>query len=68
MIDTPSITQTVGQLTAIIRLTVPRAEIRNVMGPGLRKCSVRLGSRTLAPRRTTMVGWVVSVCSLARRP
>jgi hypothetical protein len=35
MIDTPQITQTATQLTAIIRLTIPRAEIRNVMGPGI---------------------------------
>jgi effector-binding domain-containing protein len=35
MIDTPQITQTAAQLTAIIRLTVPRAEIGTVMGPGI---------------------------------
>ena len=32
MIDTPQITQTAAQLTAIIPLTIPREEIRNVMG------------------------------------
>lgn len=31
MLDPPQITLTAVQLTAIIHLTVPRAEIRNVM-------------------------------------
>jgi effector-binding domain-containing protein len=33
MIDTPEIVQSAAALTAAIRMTVPRAEIRNVMGP-----------------------------------
>ena len=35
MLDTPQITQTADQFTAFIRLTIPRKEIRNVMGPGI---------------------------------
>jgi effector-binding domain-containing protein len=35
MIDTPRIERTDAQSTAIIRLTVPRTEMRTVMGPGL---------------------------------
>jgi effector-binding domain-containing protein len=35
MLDTPQITQTAAQLTAVIRLTIPREEIRNVMGLGI---------------------------------
>ena len=35
MLDTPQITRIAAQLTAIIRLTVPREEIRSVMGPGI---------------------------------
>ncbi|GAB3255941.1 GyrI-like domain-containing protein [Chitinimonas naiadis] len=35
MIETPRITQTSRQLTAVIHLTIPREEIRNVMGPGI---------------------------------
>ena len=35
MLDTPRITQTPAQPTAIIRLTIPREEIRYVMGPGI---------------------------------
>src|SRR6266567_9614743 len=34
-IDTPRITQTAGLLTAFVHLTVPREDIRKVMGPGL---------------------------------
>ncbi len=35
MIDPPQIAQTATQPTAVIHLTIPRAEIRNVMGPGI---------------------------------
>jgi effector-binding domain-containing protein len=35
MLDAPEIVQTDAQPVARIRLTVPRSEIRNVMGPGL---------------------------------
>src|SRR5208337_1587042 len=34
MLDTPQIVRTAPQRTALIRITVARAEIRNVMGPG----------------------------------
>ena len=37
MIDPPTIVQTVAQKTAVIHLTIPRAEIRHVMGPGLKE-------------------------------
>jgi len=35
MLDTPQFIQTVEQLTAVIHLTVPRAEISHVMGPAI---------------------------------
>lgn len=35
VIDTPQIVQSPAQLTAYIPLTIPREEIRNVMGPGI---------------------------------
>lgn len=35
MFDTPQIAQSTDQLTAVIHLTIPRQEIRNVMGPGI---------------------------------
>lgn len=35
MIEAPQITQAAAQPAAVIHLTIPRAEIRNVMGPGI---------------------------------
>ena len=49
MIDTPRITRTTAQLTAIIRLTVPRKEIRNVMGPGLGELMAAIAAQGIAP-------------------
>jgi effector-binding domain-containing protein len=49
MIDTPHITQTVAQLTAILRLTIPREEIRNVMGPGLGELMAAIAAQGIAP-------------------
>jgi len=49
MIDTPHITQTAAQLTAIIRLTIPREEIRNVMGPGLGELMAAIAAQGIAP-------------------
>jgi effector-binding domain-containing protein len=49
MIDTPQITQTATQLTAIIRLTIPRAEIRNVMGPGMGELMATVAAQGIAP-------------------
>lgn len=48
MIDTPQITQTTAQLTAMIRLTIPRAEIRNVMGPGLGELRAAVAAQGIA--------------------
>jgi effector-binding domain-containing protein len=49
MIDTPQITQTVAQLTAFIHLTVPRQQIRNVMGPGLSEVRAAIAAQGIAP-------------------
>jgi len=48
MIDAPQITQTVSQLTANLHLTVPRAEIRNVMGPGLSEVRAAIAAQGVA--------------------
>jgi effector-binding domain-containing protein len=48
MIETPQITQTVAQLTASIHLTIPREEIRNVMGPGLREVREAIAAQGIA--------------------
>ena len=49
MLDTPQITQTAAQLTAIIHLTVPREEIRNVMGPGIGEVMAAVAAQGIAP-------------------
>jgi effector-binding domain-containing protein len=48
MIDIPHVTQTVGQLTASIHLTVPRADIRKVMGPGLSEVRAAIAAQGIA--------------------
>jgi effector-binding domain-containing protein len=49
MIDTPEIIQTTTVATAAIRLTIPRSEIRNVMGPGIGELMAVLGAQGVAP-------------------
>jgi effector-binding domain-containing protein len=49
MIDTPQITQTTAQLTAIIHLTVPRSEIRSVMGPGIGELMAVVKAQGIGP-------------------
>jgi effector-binding domain-containing protein len=48
MIETPRITQTIAQVTASIHLTVPRDEIRKVMGPGLREVREAIAAQDIA--------------------
>jgi hypothetical protein len=49
MIERPWITQTAAQLTAVIRLTIPREEIRNVMGPGISELMAAVAAQGIAP-------------------
>lgn len=49
MIDTPQITQSAALRTAIIRLTIPREEIRNVMGPGIGELMATVAAQGVAP-------------------
>ena len=49
MLDTPQITQTAAQLTAVIHLTIPREEIRNVMGPGIAELMAAIAAQGIAP-------------------
>jgi effector-binding domain-containing protein len=49
MIDTPQITQSNAQLTAVIRLTIPRAEIRNVMGPAMSEVMATVAAQGIPP-------------------
>jgi effector-binding domain-containing protein len=49
MIDTPQIVESVAQITAIIRLTVPRAELRNVMGSGIGELMATVAAQGIGP-------------------
>ena len=49
MLDTPQIIQTSARQTAIIHLTVPRAEIRTVMGPGLKELMAEVAAQGVSP-------------------
>lgn len=49
MLDTPHIAQTAAQRTAVIRMTVPRDEIRSVMGPGYRELMATIAAQGIAP-------------------
>ena len=49
MIDTPAITTTREQPTAIIHLTIPRAEIKTAMGPAHQELFSTLAAQGVAP-------------------
>jgi effector-binding domain-containing protein len=49
MLDTPQIVQTAAQLAAVIRLTIPREEIRNVMGPGIGEVMAAVAAQGIGP-------------------
>jgi effector-binding domain-containing protein len=48
MLDKPQIAWTAAQPTAIIRLTIPRDEIRNVMGPGYSELMATIAAQGIA--------------------
>lgn len=49
MLDQPHITQTEDRQTAVIRLTIPRAEMRGVMGPGIRELMSVVAAQGITP-------------------
>lgn len=49
MIDTPEITTTRAQLTAMIHLTIPRSEIRVAMGPGIQEVMAAVKAQAIGP-------------------
>jgi effector-binding domain-containing protein len=49
MIDTPEIVQTTPQLIAKIHLTIPRAQIREVMGPGIGELMAAVAAQGIGP-------------------
>lgn len=48
MLDKPQIVQIEAQLTAVIRLTIPREEIRRVMGPALAEVMATVAAQGIA--------------------
>ncbi len=49
MIETPHITESSAVATAVIHLTIPRAEIRLVMGPGITELMATIAAQGIAP-------------------
>lgn len=49
MIDQPQIVQTDAQPAAVIRLTVPRDEIQNVMEPGINEVIAAVAAQGISP-------------------
>ena len=49
MIELPKIVETEAQITAVIRLTVPRAEIQKVMGPAIQEVLSTVAAQKIAP-------------------
>jgi len=49
MIDSPQVTQSVEQPAAVLHLTIPRAEIRTVMGPGYREVMDAVKAQGMKP-------------------
>ena len=48
MIDTPQIVETTARQIAIIHLTIPRAEIQHVMGPGISELRAVVAAQGIA--------------------
>jgi effector-binding domain-containing protein len=48
MIDTPQVTRVAAQRTAVIYITIPRAQIREVMGPGITELMQTLAAQGIA--------------------
>ena len=49
MLDKPHITRTDACRTAVIHLTIPRSEIRNVMGPGIAELMATVAAQGIGP-------------------
>ena len=49
MLKKPHIATIEAQTTAIIRLTIPRSEIRIVVGPGIQELKAAVAAQGIAP-------------------
>src|SRR5262249_59726182 len=50
LIDDPEVTETAPQLAAAIHMTVPRSQIRSVMGPGLTEIMTAVKAQGIGPK------------------
>ena len=48
MLETPKVVETADQSTAVLHLTVPAREIRNVMGPGLNEVRAAVAAQGIS--------------------
>jgi effector-binding domain-containing protein len=48
MIDTPKVVQTKAQITAMIHLTIPKADIQKEMGPGIEEVKATVAKQGIA--------------------
>jgi hypothetical protein len=55
MLDKPQIVPTNAQLAAVIRLIIPREEIRNVMGPGIAELRATLATQGIGQTEARLV-------------
>ena len=62
MIDPPQILQTKPQLTAVIPLTIPKDQIREVMGPGITELMSTLAAQGVKPTGTWFDSWDFEIC------
>ena len=49
MFETPSVTQTAAQRTAVIHLTIPKDQIQHVMGPGIGELMSTVAAQGIQP-------------------
>jgi effector-binding domain-containing protein len=49
MLDTPQVTQSAAQHTAVIAIRIPRAQIREVMGPAMQEVMATVAEQGIAP-------------------
>jgi len=60
MIDTPKIVQSVARQTAVIRLEIPRAEIRTVMGPAIAEVIAAVTAQGIGPAWAELNAWIAA--------
>jgi effector-binding domain-containing protein len=76
MIDTPKVVQTEARLTAMIHLTIPKADIQKEMGPGIQEVKAtvaRQGIEVTGPWLTHHLRidpkvWDFEICVTVARP